>query len=484
MREATTRQRRGWAVPPGLRRVLACWGAAVAVLLVQVLVPSAALAETTEPTPTSTATQTAAGLTPTSTTTAGAADSTTGTATATGTPTGTKTATPAPSPSPAPPGDGEDALTPEEVAAQVAQATRLRGALAQSDAQLAALGEQLAQAAVKAASALQRARQAELDEQAAEGQLHEQVERLAQLQAEQASSKQDMGRWARSAYVAGGTISTYEGWIAVLQSDAVDDSSHDLAVLEHLGVLNGQELDRLRDAAARQRTVAGRAAAAAHAASTAAAAAAAATPEADVLLEEQRLVLVRLQAEQLRTVGSAELTREELARSKNADAIAAAAQLAAALRNRHAGTAVPIDPDQCKGLSTAGYANGQIPAAALCPVWGAPNQMLRGDAARAFTALSREYAKTFGRPICITDSYRSRSQQVALYGIKPTLAARPGTSNHGWGTAADLCGGIESFGTTQHAWLLAHAPLYGWFHPSWAQPTGSRPEPWHWEYAG
>jgi hypothetical protein len=458
----------------------------VAVVLGQGLVPSAALAETVASSPTPTATQTAADATPTSTTTSGGtADPTSSTASATsGAPTATTTGTPVPSPPPAPPGDGEDALTPDEVAAQVAQATRLRGALAQSDAQLAALGEQLAQAAVKAASALERARQAELDQRAAEGQLHEEVERLAQLQAQQASSKQDMGRWARSAYVAGGTISTYEGWIAVLQSDAVDDSSHDLAVIEHLGVLNGAELDRLRGAAARQRAVASRAAAAAHAASAAAAAAAAATKQSDALLEEQRQVLVRLQAEQLRTVGSAELTREQLARSKNADALAAAAQLAAALRSRHAGTAVPIDPDQCKGLSTAGYANGEIPAAALCPVWGAPNQMLRGDAARAFTALSREYAKTFGRPICVTDSYRSRSQQVTLYGLKPTLAARPGTSNHGWGTAADLCGGIESFGTTQHAWLLAHAPLYGWFHPSWAQATGSRPEPWHWEYAG
>jgi hypothetical protein len=455
----------------------------MAVLLVQGFVPSAALAETIASTPIPTATQSAVDATATSTAT-GTAESTGGTATATGTATGTPSATPVPTASPAPPGDGEDALGPDEVAAQVAQATRLRGALAQSDARLAALGEKLAQAAVKAASALERARQGELDEQSAEGELHEQVERLAQLQAQQASSKQDMARWARSAYVAGGTISTYEGWIVLLQSETVDDSSHDLAVLEHLGVLNGQELDRLRDAAARQRTVAGLAAAAAQAARAAAAAAAAATKEADALLEQQRLVLVPLQAEQLRTVGSAELTRDQLARSKNADAMAAAAQLAAALRSRHSGTAVPIDPDQCKGLSTAGYANGAIPAAALCPVWGAPNQLLRGDAARAFTALSREYAKTFGRPICITDSYRSRSQQVALYGIKPTLAARPGTSNHGWGTAADLCGGIESFGTTQHAWLLAHAPLYGWFHPSWAQPTGSRPEPWHWEYAG
>lgn len=370
------------------------------------------------------------------------------------------------------------------MAAQVAQAQQLRGALVASDARLAALGQQLAEAAVKAAAALERTRQAQLAEQSAKDALRAQVQQLAQVQAEAATSQQQMARWARNAYVDGGTLSSYAGWISVLQSDAVGDVTHDLAVLEHLGVLNGQEVDRLRTATSRQQSVAASAAAAAHQAVQAAAEAKAAKAQADALLDKQRAVLAQVQAEQLKTLGSAQATRDELTHSKDADAIAAAAQLSAALRDRRSGTPVPIDPDQCKGLSTAGYANGEIPAAALCPLWGAPNQMLRGDAARAFTALSRQYAKAFGQPICVTDSYRSRSEQVTLYGTKPNLAARPGTSNHGWGTAVDLCGGVESFGTPQHAWLLTHAPLYGWFHPSWAEPTGSRPEPWHWEYAG
>ncbi len=67
---------------------------------------------------------------------------------------------------------------------------------------------------------------------------------------------------------------------------------------------------------------------------------------------------------------------------------------------------------------------------------------------------------------------------------KPTLAAVPGTSNHGWGTAVDLCGGIQTFGSAQHVWMRQNAPLYGWYLPSWAQQTGSKPEPWHWEYGG
>jgi hypothetical protein len=482
--QTSRRSRAGRATTSGRRRLLACLAVVAAALTVQGILPSAALADTVDGTTAPTATSTPAGVDTASGEDAGPTATSSPTTTTTGTATPSSTPTPTATPPPAPPGDGEDALSPEEVAAQIAQAKALRGALAESDAKLAALGQQLAEAAVKAAAALERARLAQLDHQAASDTLHEQLSQLSRLQAESASSAQDMARWARDAYVSGGSISSYRGWITVLQGDVVGDVSHDLAVLEHLGVLNGEELERLRTATSRQQAVASRAASAAKRAADAATAAKQANQEADALLDQQRAVLAEVQAQQLKTVGSAQAAAEELKHSKDADAIAAAAQLSAALRSQRGGVPVPIDPDQCKGLSTDGYANGEIPAAALCPVWGAPQQMLRGDAARAFTALSRQYAKAFGRPICITDSYRSRSQQVSLFGRKPNLAARPGTSNHGWGTAVDLCGGIESFGTAEHAWLLSHAPLYGWFHPSWAGPTGSRPEPWHWEYAG
>lgn len=77
---------------------------------------------------------------------------------------------------------------------------------------------------------------------------------------------------------------------------------------------------------------------------------------------------------------------------------------------------------------------------------------------------------------------RDYAAQVDVYRRKPTLAAVPGTSKHGWGVAVDLCGGIEDFGSPAHRWMQANAPAYGWVHPAWAGPTGSRPEPWHWEY--
>ena len=130
-----------------------------------------------------------------------------------------------------------------------------------------------------------------------------------------------------------------------------------------------------------------------------------------------------------------------------------------------------------------GYPNGLIPPSAMCPL-GVAGHSLRCDAAAAYRAMSAAFAVAFGSPICITDSYRSYASQVRLYGEKPTLAAIPGTSNHGWGLAVDLCGGIEHYGTAQYAWMKANAGRFGYLHPDWAEPGNGREEPWHWEYAG
>jgi len=138
----------------------------------------------------------------------------------------------------------------------------------------------------------------------------------------------------------------------------------------------------------------------------------------------------------------------------------------------------------CAGRSTDGYGNGTIPASALCPLTGAPGQQLRADAARAYDRLSAAARSSRGAELCITDSYRDYAGQVDVFRRKPGLAAVPGTSNHGWGVAVDLCGGVQTFGTSAYAWMKANGPRFGWVHPSWAEPGGSRPEAWHWEYVG
>jgi peptidoglycan DL-endopeptidase CwlO len=130
-----------------------------------------------------------------------------------------------------------------------------------------------------------------------------------------------------------------------------------------------------------------------------------------------------------------------------------------------------------------GFPNGFIPLTALCGI-GLPGHALRCDAASSFQAMSAAFGSSFGRPLCVTDSYRTFDSQVRLYGLKPALAAIPGTSNHGWGLAVDLCGGAEAFGTPEYAWLVHYGPSFGWSNPPWAQPGRGREEPWHWEFVG
>ncbi len=161
--------------------------------------------------------------------------------------------------------------------------------------------------------------------------------------------------------------------------------------------------------------------------------------------------------------------------------VAAPGPAAGALRMECGTTVYPPSFDGAR--QWGGYPNGLIPPSALCPL-GAPGHSLRCDAAAAYRAMSAAYAAAFGGPLCITDSYRTYAGQVRLYGEKPALAAVPGTSNHGWGLAVDLCGGIETFGTARYAWLAANAGRFGFLHPTWADPGNGREEPWHWEYAG
>lgn len=126
--------------------------------------------------------------------------------------------------------------------------------------------------------------------------------------------------------------------------------------------------------------------------------------------------------------------------------------------------------------------NGRLPSRMLCNLWDGKHQ-LRADAAVSLAKLNVAYQQRFGKPVCISDGYRTLSQQYTVRAVRGWFAAAPGTSNHGLGRAADLCGGIESAGTREHQWMVDNARRYGWVNPEWAQPGGSGPrEPWHWEY--
>ncbi len=366
----------------------------------------------------------------------------------------------------------------------MAAAAVLRAQLGASNARLDAVLQAMTGISTRVSAALEKQHAADQAAAAAALTATTQLSRLINLHVQVLQGQSNLGRWAREAYATGGVLAEYQGWVTAFSGGSTADVAHDLALLQHVGVVNATTLTQLQGASAQQQVVARTSAAAAERSRDAQAAATKAREQASALLLEQRRTLATLQAGQLKTVDRAQQASQQLGLSSSAAAQAAQAQLTAVLAARAAGRPVPLDPNDCQGLDTRPYANGEIPTAALCPLWGAPDKALRADAAAAFRDLSKAFAAEFGRPICVTDAYRTRAEQVSVFAAKPGLAAVPGTSNHGLGLATDLCGGVQSFATIEHAWMLTHAGLFGWFHPSWAEPTGSKPEPWHWEFAG
>jgi hypothetical protein len=147
---------------------------------------------------------------------------------------------------------------------------------------------------------------------------------------------------------------------------------------------------------------------------------------------------------------------------------------------------MPEPGDDGRAAGWGGHANGRIPASALRRVPASVGQpYLRTDASLAYTALSAAFAQTFGRALPITEAYRDIGRQQALWDKYQNgtgnLAARPGTSVHGWALACDFGGGVASYGTPQKNWMNANGPKYGW------QPRGdgfAQREAWHFEFDG
>jgi D-alanyl-D-alanine carboxypeptidase len=121
----------------------------------------------------------------------------------------------------------------------------------------------------------------------------------------------------------------------------------------------------------------------------------------------------------------------------------------------------------------AGYGNGKIPANALEKV-GTTNHKLWAPAAESLNKMVSD-AKAQGVTIGITDSYRSYTEQVDVARRKGLysqggLAAKPGTSEHGWGMATDL-----DLNNKAQAWMRANGEKYGFVE-------NTPREPWHWAF--
>jgi D-alanyl-D-alanine carboxypeptidase/Putative peptidoglycan binding domain len=114
--------------------------------------------------------------------------------------------------------------------------------------------------------------------------------------------------------------------------------------------------------------------------------------------------------------------------------------------------------------------NGKFPATALAPI---PGGRLAKEAAANWLALRAKGGKELGiwiSPLGPRSSYRTFAEQEEFWKIFQNggnLAARPGTSNHGWGNAIDLAHPpsmrrvVDSFGAP-FGWHWGEAPSESW----------------------
>jgi D-alanyl-D-alanine carboxypeptidase len=114
--------------------------------------------------------------------------------------------------------------------------------------------------------------------------------------------------------------------------------------------------------------------------------------------------------------------------------------------------------------------NGRLPASVLSPINGG---RLSKSAARAWNAGP---GRAGCRPLGPNSSYRTYERQVYYWELyqsgRGNLAARPGTSNHGWGNAVDLAQ------PSMRTWIDNNGARYGW------RKVEAASEWWHVNYVG
>jgi D-alanyl-D-alanine carboxypeptidase len=134
--------------------------------------------------------------------------------------------------------------------------------------------------------------------------------------------------------------------------------------------------------------------------------------------------------------------------------------------------------------------NGRLPSSQLSAI---PGGRLRTDAAASWNRMRQEIGKRTGIWIAPTSprvAYRTYAEQQYFWNLyrsgRGNLAAYPGTSNHGWGTAVDVATpamrrAIDNYGS-QFGWSKrwSDAPSEWWhirYDPSHDQHKGERPKP-------
>lgn len=156
-----------------------------------------------------------------------------------------------------------------------------------------------------------------------------------------------------------------------------------------------------------------------------------------------------------------------------------------------------IHPDN-RPTRVEGDENGRLPPERLINV--APGCEAYRDAAPSLGRLlatarhegvavgTRECYRAIDDQVAVRQSWTARGNSACAAPVQRDERGRPvGTSNHGWGKAADFSdsGGSMRFTSPGYGFLEEQAGRFGWNHPGWAEPGGSAcPEAWHWEWVG
>jgi hypothetical protein len=108
-----------------------------------------------------------------------------------------------------------------------------------------------------------------------------------------------------------------------------------------------------------------------------------------------------------------------------------------------------------------------------------------------FDRLAQAFHEKFNQKLSLTvPSYRTFNEQIRIKNQKikakkPTEAAPPGTSNHGWGLAFDFdthYKGKSGFQSETFDWMMRNAPRFGFHSPPILRDGAGTDEAWHFEW--
>ena len=118
-----------------------------------------------------------------------------------------------------------------------------------------------------------------------------------------------------------------------------------------------------------------------------------------------------------------------------------------------------------------------------------------------FDRLAVAFKNKFNQKLKLNDSYRTFNEQIKIKDKKLKEAeslsnpeearkkrgeaAKPGTSNHGWGLAFDFSThykGKKGFESETFDWMMRNAPRFGFHSPPILRDGAGTDESWHFEW--